>query len=38
MVKDIAAKFDIHPQSVYGNFKGGKRGILKAAARKRSKR
>src|SRR5450631_7159 len=35
-VKDIAAKFKIHPQSVYGNFKGGKRGILKAAARKKS--
>jgi len=34
-VKDIAAKFKIHPQSVYGNFKGGKRGILKAAARKK---
>lgn len=37
-MKDIAKKFKIHPQSVYGNFKGGKRGIIAAAARKRSKR
>lgn len=36
-VKEIAAKFKIHPQSVYGNFKGGKRGILKATARKSKK-
>src|ERR1017187_1926324 len=37
-VKDIAKKFGIHPQSIYGNFKGGKSGILKAAARKSKKR
>ena len=37
-IKDIAAKFKIHPQSIHSNFPGGKRGILKAAARKRSKR
>lgn len=37
-IKDIAEKFGIHPQSIYGNFPRGKRGILLAAARKRNKR
>lgn len=36
-IKAIAKRLGIHPQSIYGNFPGGKRGILKAAARKSKK-
>jgi len=35
-VKAIAKKYGVHPQTIYSNFKGGKRGIL-IAAHKRKK-
>lgn len=36
--QEIADKLHIATSSIYGNFPGGKRGILKAAAAKRKKR